>query len=50
MELYFDSIGGANRILRRFEFGVINAATENFSESNKSLRWGDEFMYKVYPI
>ncbi|KAL7601137.1 hypothetical protein Lser_V15G24241 [Lactuca serriola] len=46
LELYFDSIGGENRILRRFEFGTINSATENFSENNKSSQWGDGSMYR----
>ncbi|CAI9287176.1 unnamed protein product [Lactuca saligna] len=46
LELYFDSIGGENRILRRFEFGTINSATENFSENNKSSQWEDGSMYR----
>ncbi|CAH1426263.1 unnamed protein product [Lactuca virosa] len=46
LELFFDTIGVGNKILRRFEFGTINVATENFSEDNKISRWGDGFMYK----
>ncbi|CAH1426264.1 unnamed protein product [Lactuca virosa] len=34
LELYFDTIGGEDRILRRFEFQTIVVATENFSETN----------------
>ncbi|KAL7601141.1 hypothetical protein Lser_V15G24246 [Lactuca serriola] len=38
LELYFDTVGGEIRILRRFEFGTISAATENFYDDNKIAR------------
>ncbi|KAI3788906.1 hypothetical protein L2E82_01687 [Cichorium intybus] len=47
LELYFDTVGGENRRLRRFEFGTINAATDNFSKDNRILRCNlAPFMYK----
>ncbi|KAI3788462.1 hypothetical protein L2E82_01230 [Cichorium intybus] len=46
LELYFDTIGGENIILRKFEFETINVATENFSQNNKILFWGEGSIYK----
>ncbi|CAH1426267.1 unnamed protein product [Lactuca virosa] len=48
LELYFETIGGEHKTLRRFEFGTINVATEKFSENNKISRWGshDFIVYK----
>ncbi|KAI3788905.1 hypothetical protein L2E82_01686 [Cichorium intybus] len=40
LELYFETIGGENRILCKFEFETINVATENFSKNNKISRRG----------
>ncbi|KAI3525632.1 hypothetical protein L1887_04563 [Cichorium endivia] len=50
LELYFETIGCENRILRKFEFETINVATENFSKNNKISRRGYHgfTMYKVY--
>ncbi|KAI3788907.1 hypothetical protein L2E82_01688 [Cichorium intybus] len=46
LELYFGTIGGENKILRRFDLGTINVATYNFSENNKVSGWEDGSMYK----
>ncbi|CAI9287175.1 unnamed protein product [Lactuca saligna] len=46
LELYFDTIGGENRILRRFDFQTIVDATENFSDSNRISGWGCGSVYK----
>ncbi|KAL7613334.1 probable kinase CHARK isoform X1 [Lactuca sativa] len=47
LEFYFDTVGGENRILRRFEFKTINVATENFAKDNRMLRCSlAPFMYK----
>ncbi|KAI3525864.1 hypothetical protein L1887_04993 [Cichorium endivia] len=47
LELYFDTIGGENIILRKFEFETINVATENFSQNNKIIWLGKEsILYK----
>lgn len=49
LELYFDTIGGEHRILRRFEFQTIVVATENFSETNLiSPLFSGLYIYKVY--
>ncbi|KAI3525859.1 hypothetical protein L1887_04988 [Cichorium endivia] len=46
LELYFDTIGGENRMLRKFEFETINVATENFSKNNEISRWHMGSTYK----
>ncbi|XP_076885865.1 cysteine-rich receptor-like protein kinase 11 [Bidens hawaiensis] len=38
LESYLYTVGGENRILRRFDFKTVNIATEKFSESNEISR------------
>ncbi|KAD2393984.1 hypothetical protein E3N88_40961 [Mikania micrantha] len=35
LELYFDTVGGENQTLHRFDLDTLIVATENFSEANK---------------
>ncbi|KAI3525631.1 hypothetical protein L1887_04559 [Cichorium endivia] len=46
LELYFDTIGGENRKLRKFEFKTINVATKDFFTNNKFSQWNWGSMYK----
>nr|GEW72156.1 serine-threonine/tyrosine-protein kinase catalytic domain-containing protein [Tanacetum cinerariifolium] len=45
-ELYLDSIRGENHTLHRFDFDIINIATEKFSEANKFVDHGYGSIYK----
>ncbi|KAK9060561.1 hypothetical protein SSX86_021266 [Deinandra increscens subsp. villosa] len=44
--LYFDTVGGENQTLLRFDFDDISVATSNFSEANKILQHTSDILYK----
>ncbi|KAD2393978.1 hypothetical protein E3N88_40955 [Mikania micrantha] len=46
LELYFDTVGGENQTLRRFDLNTLTVATENFSEGNKISPHAREPLYK----
>ncbi|KAD2393977.1 hypothetical protein E3N88_40954 [Mikania micrantha] len=46
LESYFNTIGGENKTLRRFDLNTLIVATENFSEANKISPHAREPLYK----
>ncbi|KAI3711908.1 hypothetical protein L1987_70457 [Smallanthus sonchifolius] len=46
LELYFDTIGGEDQTLRRFDLDTLIVATKNFSEANKISEQSSDSLYK----